>query len=46
MKINCFSYFDRVLEWRLEPVEFEDLTLLIGASGVQDFWAVPFPVPC
>jgi predicted ATPase len=34
MKINCFSYFDRVLEWRLEPVEFEDLTLLIGASGV------------
>jgi hypothetical protein len=34
MKINRFKFHDRALEWKLEPVCFEDLTLLIGASGV------------
>ena len=34
MKINSFSYHDKARDWRLEPVRFKDLTLLIGASGV------------
>jgi len=34
MKINSFSYHDKARGWRLEPVRFKDLTLLIGASGV------------
>jgi ABC-type polar amino acid transport system ATPase subunit len=34
MKINRFSFHDKARGWRLEPVQFKDLTLLIGASGV------------
>lgn len=34
MKINIFKYHNKALEWKLEPVEFKDFTLLIGASGV------------
>ncbi|MDF5732774.1 MAG: ATP-binding protein, partial [Rhizonema sp. PD38] len=34
MKINQISYYDRELEWRFEPIQFSDLTLLVGVSGV------------
>lgn len=34
MRINSIEYYDRLQDWRLEPVIFEDFTLLIGASGV------------
>lgn len=34
MKINAFRYRDQALGWYLEPVKFQDFTLLIGASGV------------
>ncbi|MBD2133030.1 MAG: AAA family ATPase [Sphaerospermopsis kisseleviana] len=34
MKINQLSYYDRELEWQLEPITFSDLTLLVGISGV------------
>lgn len=34
MKIISLTYQDRSRRWRLEPVSFRKLTLLIGASGV------------
>jgi len=34
MRINHFTYHDRLLNWKLETVHFNDLTLLVGASGV------------
>jgi ABC-type transport system involved in cytochrome c biogenesis ATPase subunit len=34
MKINQLTYYDRELEWQLEPITFSDLTLLVGISGV------------
>lgn len=34
MKINQITYHDHELEWRLEPIEFSELTLLVGVSGV------------
>lgn len=33
MKIHKFSYRNAAVEWELEPVEFKDLTLLVGVSG-------------
>ncbi len=34
MKINSFSYEDKSVNWKLEKVQFDNLTLLVGASGV------------
>lgn len=34
MKINKFIFSDKALEWSLEGITFDRLTLLIGASGV------------
>lgn len=34
MKIQQITYYDRELEWRFEPIQFSDLTLLVGVSGV------------
>jgi predicted ATP-dependent endonuclease of OLD family len=34
MRIKSFKYRNKALEWKLEPVNFENFTLLIGASGV------------
>lgn len=34
MKINQLSYYDKKIEWRLEPIEFSKLNLLVGISGV------------
>jgi predicted ATPase len=34
MRINSFRYYNKALEWKLEPLKFNDFTLLIGASGV------------
>jgi len=34
MKIHSFEYIDRETNWRTEPVDFNNLTLLVGASGV------------
>lgn len=34
MRINSFKYYNKALEWKLEPLKFNDFTLLIGASGV------------
>lgn len=34
MKINKFSYKDNSYEWSLERINFDRLTLLVGASGV------------
>ncbi len=34
MKINQITYYDHELEWRFEPIQFSDLTLLVGVSGV------------
>jgi hypothetical protein len=34
MKIKNLTYRDNVLKWALEKVDFEVLTLLVGASGV------------
>lgn len=34
MRINKFQYTDNSLEWKLENIDFEKLTLLVGASGV------------
>ncbi len=33
MKIKTLEYYDHDKEWRLEPVEFSDLNLLVGISG-------------
>ena len=34
MKISKFSFEDKSLEWRLEELSLNKLTLLVGASGV------------
>ncbi len=34
MRIINFQFEDKSLEWRLEPLTFNKLTLLVGASGV------------
>ena len=34
MKINQITYYDHELEWRFEPIQFSELTLLVGVSGV------------
>lgn len=34
MKINKLSFNDKSLEWSLESISFDKLTLLVGASGV------------
>ncbi|MEA1052145.1 AAA family ATPase [Lamprobacter modestohalophilus] len=34
MRIEEFEYQDYQREWRLDPVQFSDLTLLVGISGV------------
>jgi predicted ATPase len=34
MKITSFEYRDHAIEWTLERIEFNSLTLLVGASGV------------
>ena len=34
MKINQLSYYDHKREWRLEPIQFSELNLLVGVSGV------------
>jgi len=34
MKINTFQYKDSDDEWEIEPITFNNLTLLVGASGV------------
>jgi len=34
MRIKKLTYHDKYLDWRLEPLEFSNLNLLVGASGV------------
>ena len=34
MRIKTFSYIDKATGWELKPVAFNQLTLLVGASGV------------
>ncbi len=34
MKIKEITYGDRKLEWRYNPIQFSNLTLLVGISGV------------
>ncbi|BAY97968.1 hypothetical protein NIES37_19160 [Tolypothrix tenuis PCC 7101] len=34
MRINQLTYYDRKREWRFEPIQFSELNLLVGASGV------------
>ncbi|MFB2923470.1 AAA family ATPase [Aerosakkonema funiforme] len=34
MKIKEITYYDRELEWRYNPIQFSNLTLLVGISGV------------
>ncbi|MCP2732121.1 ATP-binding protein, partial [Symplocastrum sp. BBK-W-15] len=34
MRIQEITYCDRELEWQFEPIQFSDLTLLVGVSGV------------
>ncbi|KHG42637.1 hypothetical protein OA07_03850 [Aphanizomenon flos-aquae 2012/KM1/D3] len=34
MKINQLSYYDHKRQWRLEPIQFSELNLLVGVSGV------------
>ncbi len=34
MKIHKFAYYNGALDWKLEPISFGNLTLLIGISGV------------
>lgn len=34
MRILQFQYYDKADSWQLEPVEFGDLSLLVGVSGV------------
>lgn len=34
MRISTISYHDHALKWELQKAEFENLTLLVGASGV------------
>lgn len=34
MKIHSFEFIDKETNWQIEPVTFNNLTLLVGASGV------------
>jgi ABC-type dipeptide/oligopeptide/nickel transport system ATPase component len=34
MKINQVTYYDKELEWQYEPINFSELNLLVGISGV------------
>jgi predicted ATPase len=34
MKIHSFQYADKEINWQIEPISFNNLTLLVGASGV------------
>ena len=34
MKIDLLSYTNKASGWNLKPLEFDQLTLLVGASGV------------
>jgi len=34
MKINTLSYIDKATNWELKPISFNQLTLLVGVSGV------------
>lgn len=34
MKIKEITYYDRELEWQYNPIQFSNLTLLVGISGV------------
>ncbi len=34
MKINQLTYYDHKREWQLQPMQFSDFNLLVGASGV------------
>ncbi len=34
MKINQITYYDHELEWHFEPIDFSELNLLVGISGV------------
>jgi predicted ATPase len=34
MKIQSFQYKDKETNWEIEPINFNSLTLLVGASGV------------
>ena len=34
MKILKLEYYNKILNWKLEPIHFLDLTLLVGVSGV------------
>lgn len=34
MKIKKFTYHNKSLDWQLKPVEFSELNLLVGGSGV------------
>ena len=33
MRLECLTYHDKVRGWKLEPMHFSDLTLLVGVSG-------------
>ena len=34
MKIHALEFIDKETNWQIEPIEFNNLTLLVGASGV------------
>ncbi|BAZ14438.1 hypothetical protein NIES4071_62820 [Calothrix sp. NIES-4071] len=34
MKINQLTYYDKKIGWHLDPIQFSDLNLLVGISGV------------
>ncbi len=34
MKIESFEFNDRESKWKVQPIQFKSLTLLVGASGV------------
>src|SRR4028119_918554 len=34
MKIQKVAFWDKELEWRFEPIDFSNLALLVGVSGV------------
>lgn len=34
MKIHSFKFYDKEEDWGIDPILFNDLTLLVGASGV------------
>jgi ABC-type proline/glycine betaine transport system ATPase subunit len=34
MKIKRVAFWDNLREWRFEPIDFSNLALLVGVSGV------------